>query len=132
MGENVLRLCEDDARTVASRGQGQFGSAIGKRLPHIPDWRSSVVVTWRPDSRWTLTAGGRYSGMLTTTLDAADTNPNTWQGFAAWFVADARIVCRLKRDWTAAVGADNLLNRRYFVFHPFPQRTILAQLKHEF
>jgi iron complex outermembrane receptor protein len=70
--------------------------------------------------------------MLTTTLDAADTNPNTWQGFAAWFVADARIVRRFAGNWTASVGADNLLNRRYFLFHPFPQRTIFTHLKYDF
>ena len=70
--------------------------------------------------------------MMTTTLDAADTNPNTWQGFAAWFVADARVHCRINRDWSASIGADNLLNRAYFLFHPFPQRTIVAQLKYGF
>ena len=121
-----------DARTLATKGQGQFGSAIGKRLPNIPDWRSSIVVTWRPDQRWTFALAGRYSGMMTTTLDAADTNPNTWQGFAAWFVADARIQCHLARDWTASIGADNLLNRRYFLFHPFPQRTMFVSLKYGF
>jgi iron complex outermembrane receptor protein len=121
-----------DARTLATKGQGQFGSAIGRRLPNIPDWRTSLVLTYRPDQRWTFTLAGRYSGMLTTTLDAADTNPNTWQGFAAWFVADARIVHRFSRHWTASVGADNLLNRRYFLFHPFPQRTVFTHLKYDF
>ena len=28
----------------------------------------------------------------------------------------------------AAVGAENLTNSRYFVFHPFPQRSLTAEL----
>jgi iron complex outermembrane receptor protein len=121
-----------DAKTLATRGQGQFGSAIGKRLPNIPDWRASFVATYRAGQRWTATLGGRYSGMLFTTLDAADVNPNTWQGFAAWFVADAHVNCRLDRHWSLNIGADNLLNRKYFLFHPFPQRTWVASAKYAF
>jgi hypothetical protein len=29
-------------------------------------------------------------------------------------------------------GADNFLNRRHFLFHPFPQRTGFVQLKYGF
>ena len=123
-----------DARTLALSGQASAtapaGSAIGKRLPNIPDWRAAFTLTYRPDSRWTLTLAGRYSGMLFTTLDDADTNPNTYQGFAAWFVADARASVRFNDRWSAEVGADNLLNRKYFLFHPFPQRTFLLGLKY--
>jgi iron complex outermembrane receptor protein len=32
----------------------------------------------------------------------------------------------------ASLGIDNLTNRRYFLFHPFPQRTVVAELKHDF
>lgn len=122
-----------DARTLALSGGASpaapAGAAIGKRLPNIPEWRASVVATYRPDQRWTFTLAGRYSGMLFTTLDNTDVNPNTWQGFGAWFVADARIHCRLNRRWSASLGADNLLNRKYFVFHPFPQRTVVAEVR---
>jgi len=55
-------------------------------------------------------------------------NPNTYQGFAAWFVADARINARLNRHWNASLGVDNFLNRKYFVFHPFPQRTFITDI----
>lgn len=125
-----------DARTLAISGRASAaapaGSAIGKRLPNIPDWRATFVVTWRPTPRWTFTAAGRYSGMLYTTLDNTDVNPNTWQGFAAWFVADAHVRCQIVPHWSATLGVDNVLNRKYFIFHPFPQRTAVAQLKYAF
>lgn len=122
-----------DARTLALSGRASAtapaGAAQGRRLPNIPDWRATFVLTYRPDERWSFTAAGRYSGMMFTTLDNADVNPNTWQGFAAWFVADARVQCRLDAHWSASLGADNLLNRKYFLFHPFPQRTWVVDVK---
>ena len=81
---------------------------------------------------WAFTLAGRYSAKLWTTLDNTDVNPNTYQGFAAWFVADAHVHARLNRNWNAGLGVDNLLNRKYFLFHPFPQRTVVASLGYTF
>ena len=94
-----------------------------------PDWRASFVATYRPVSRVALSLGGRYSGALWTTLDNADVNPNVYQGFSAWFVADAHANYRFSEHLSASLGADNLLNRKYFLFHPFPQRTFSSSVK---
>ena len=79
-----------------------------------------------------MTLAGRYSGPLWTTLDNADVNPNTYQGFSGWFVADAMATVRVLHDVTATLGVDNLLNRKYFLFHPFPQRTLTTSLRYAF
>lgn len=125
-----------DARTLALSGRASAtapaDAAIHRRLPNIPDWRGTLVATYKPNARWSFTAAGRYSGMLYTTLDNADTHPNTYQGFAPWFVADVKAVARVNERWTASVGVDNVLNRKYFLFHPFPQRTFLVSLKMNF
>ena len=125
-----------NARTLALSGRASAtapaGSAIGKHVPNIPDWRATFLVTYRPDERWAFSAGGRYSDKLWTTLDNSDVNPNTYQGFAAWFVADLHVNCRIDRHWSASLGLDNVLNRKYFLFHPFPQRTLVANLKYAF
>ncbi len=121
-----------EARTLATSGQGQFGSAIGRPLPNIPGRRATVLLTYRPSERWAFSAAGRYSDRLTTTLDAADVNFNTYQGFAAWFVADVHATCRISPRWTATLGVDNVLNREYFLFHPFPQRTVVSSVKYAF
>lgn len=39
---------------------------------------------------------------------------------------------RVNRNWAVRAGVDNLLNRKYFLFHPFPQRTYVANLKFSF
>ena len=32
------------------------------------------------------------------------------------------------KQWSAAVGIDNLNNYQYWNFHPYPQRTFMAEL----
>ncbi|MBC8087013.1 MAG: TonB-dependent receptor [Phycisphaerae bacterium] len=125
-----------DARTLALSGQASAtapsGSAIGKRLPNVPEWRATAQATVRPFRGLSVSLSGRYSDIMYTTLDNADVHTNTWQGFTEWFVADARVSYTLRRHWSAALGADNLTNRKYFLFHPFPQRTFISNLKYTF
>jgi len=122
-----------NARTLATTGRASAtapaGAAIGRRLPNIPDWRANFVATYRPNARLAMTLGGRYSDALWTTLDNADVNPNVYQGFSGWFVADAHVNVRVQQHLAATLGVDNLLNRKYFLFHPFPQRTFSTSLK---
>ena len=123
-----------DARTLALSGRASAsapaGSAVGAFLPNIPRWRANATATYHPPGRLTLSLAGRYSSMVFTTLDNADVNPNTYQGFGEWFVADARATFDLDRHYSASLGVDNLLDRKYFLFHPFPQRTLVATLRY--
>jgi iron complex outermembrane receptor protein len=122
-----------DARTLALTGRASAtapeGSAIGKFLPNIPKWRGNISATYRPIDPLSLTLAGRYSDKIFTTLDNADINPNTYQGFADWFVADARVNYKFQQHLSGSLGVDNLFNRKYFLFHPFPQRTLVATIK---
>ena len=107
-------------------------AAIGKQLPNIPKFRTTVTAMYRPNERFTYTLAGRYSTKLYTTLDNADVRYNTYQGFSDWFVMDTKANYRVNQNWNASFGIDNLLNRKYFLFHPFPQRTFLAGLKYDY
>ncbi len=125
-----------DAKILALSGRASAsaaaGTSVGKVLPNIPKLRATFATTYRPVSKLSLTVGGRYSDLLYTTLDNADVNPNTYQGFAPWFVADANVNYRVSRHWNASLGADNLLNRKYFLFHPFPQRSFVSSVRFVF
>lgn len=122
-----------DAKTLALSGRASAtasaDAAVGKHLPNIPDWRANFVATYRPQTRVALSIGGRYSSALWTTLDNADLNPNVYQGFSGWFVMDAHANVKVSQHLSASLGADNVLNRKYFLFHPFPQRTFSSSLK---
>jgi iron complex outermembrane receptor protein len=103
--------------------------AVGKRTPQVPRWRASATATWRATDRLALTLGARYSDRVYATIDNSDLVGHAWQGFDGYFVVDARARFRIDRRWTAALGVENLNNDRYFLFHPFPQRTVVAELK---
>ncbi len=118
-----------DSQILSDSGRGQFGSAIGKHAPNVPNWRASFVATYRPKADLAFTVAGRYSGRQYSTLDNTDVNPDVYGGFDDFFVLDTRVKWNLAPRWTLAAGVDNLLNRKYFLFHPFPQRTFVGELK---
>jgi iron complex outermembrane receptor protein len=43
---------------------------------------------------------------------------------------DTKAIYRVNDHWSVSGGIDNLLDRKYFLFHPFPQRTFIAGLKY--
>ncbi|TFW10017.1 TonB-dependent receptor [Oxalobacteraceae bacterium OM1] len=107
-------------------------SSVGKRTPYVPEWRATAVATYKPDERWAYTLAARYSSRLYATVDNTDVNPATYQGFEGYVVMDTRVRYRFDRHWSGAAGIDNLNDRNYFLFHPFPQRTLYAELKYDF
>lgn len=129
-----------DARVYAADAVGTAGSAPGstqgKFLPNVPRWRASFATTARPlgggAGPLALTLAGRYSTRVYSTLDNSETLFNRYFAFAEWFAMDARATYQAGRRWTAAAGVDNVLDRKYFLFHPFPQRTLVASLQYGF
>jgi iron complex outermembrane recepter protein len=125
-----------DATILALSGRANAtapaDAAVGKQVPNVPKMRATFLATYRPVQRVSIALGGRYSDKLYTTLDNADVNPNTYQGFGSWFVMDTHVSARLNQHFTATAGVDNLLNRKYFLFHPFPQRTFISSVKYGF
>jgi len=102
--------------------------AQGKRIPQLPPWRGSVVATYRPDERLSFTLAARYSDRAFGTIENTDFVAQTFQGFASYFVVDARVQYRVDENWTASFGIDNLNNDKYFLYHPFPQRTFVMEI----
>ena len=115
-------------RPVESRKDTAFPAAEGKLLPQVPHWKASVVGTWRPVDRVSLTAAGRYSSRNFGALDNSDVVGNVYQGFYKYFVVDLRADVRVGDHMTFALGVDNVNNDKYFLFHPFPQRSLFMQV----
>jgi outer membrane receptor protein involved in Fe transport len=55
----------------------------------------------------------------------------TYQGFAGYFVVDARARYKVDENWSVSLGVDNLNNDKYFLFHPFPQRTFVMSVHYQ-
>jgi iron complex outermembrane receptor protein len=105
-----------------------FPAAEGKDLPQIPRRRATMVLTWRPDDATALTLAARYASRSFGTIDNSDPVTHTFQGFESYLVLDARARFALARNWSLALGVENIANRKYYLFHPFPQRSFLAEV----
>ncbi|MEQ1608404.1 MAG: TonB-dependent receptor [Hyphomonadaceae bacterium] len=105
-----------------------FPAAVGKRTPGVPEWRATLVGTYRPDDKWAFTLAGRYFDRVYATIDNIDTVSHTYQGFEAFMTWDARVAYKIDQNWTAAISLENFGGNDYFLFHPFPQRTASAEL----
>jgi iron complex outermembrane receptor protein len=111
------------------RRNRKFPASEGKWQPRIPQWRATALATYRASDRLALTLAARYSGRQFSTLDNSDPNGFAYQGASRYFTADARATWRFGQHWSAAIGIDNLNNYKYWNFHPYPQRTLIGELK---
>jgi iron complex outermembrane receptor protein len=125
-----------DSKIVSDPGFRNAANVLtdvtGKYTPNIPRLKMSGLATYRYDDHWSGTVGARYSARVWSTVDNTDVNTNTFQGFQSYFVVDTRVNYRFDAKTRASLGIDNLNNQKYFLFHPFPQRTVFAELKHDF
>ena len=104
-------------------------TAVGKLLPQVPHWKATVVATWRPADAVALTAAARYSSRNYGTIDNSDIVGNTYQGFYKFLVVDLRAEFRVAEHMRLGLGVDNVNNDKYFLYHPFPQRSFAADVK---
>ncbi|AIF48268.1 TonB-dependent receptor [Dyella japonica] len=101
----------------------------GKHAPYVPRWRATAMATYRPDAAWAFTLAGRYSGRQYSTLDNTDNTPHVFGAFDTFTVFDARAHYQINEHLAASFGIDNVTNQKYYLYHPFPQRTYVADLK---
>lgn len=123
-----------DARIVSDPSFiGTNGStAAGKRIPNIPEWRVTSGMTYRPDDLWSYTVALRYASKQYSTLDNSDTVKNVFQAFDSYMVVDLRVQRKVTDNVTASFGIDNVNNAKYTLFHPFPERTYVADVRVKF
>jgi iron complex outermembrane receptor protein len=53
-------------------------------------------------------------------------------GFSDYLVSDVRVRYRFNDHYSASVGIDNVGNAKYWAFHPYPQRTALAEVRWDY
>ena len=103
-------------------------AAEGKLIPQVPRRRATLLATWRPTDRLSLTGGLRYSSRMFGTIDNSDVVGHTFQGFEGFTSIDVRAVYRVTSSIDISAGIENFTDRRNFLFHPFPGRTFTAEL----
>ncbi|MYM39529.1 TonB-dependent receptor [Duganella qianjiadongensis] len=117
-----------DSRIVSN---DKFPASVGKWQPRIPEWRATAVVSYDFTDKLSVSYAARYSGRQFSTLDNSDPNGYAYMGASKYFTTDLRARYRIDQRWSAAVGVDNLNNYQYWNFHPYPQRTFIAELRYD-
>ncbi|VXB31625.1 TonB-dependent receptor [Massilia sp. 9I] len=109
----------------------KFPASVGKWQPRIPRWRATGVATYRASDQLAYTLAARYSGRQFSTLDNSDPNGFAYQGASKYFTVDARVSWKPAKQWSLAVGVDNLNNYQYWNFHPYSQRTWVLEARYD-
>lgn len=109
-----------------------LASSEGKLQPRVPDWRATMLMSYRFDEQQSGSFGVRYSGKQYSQLNNSDVNGYAYQGASEYLVVDIRYRYRITPKAVASLGVDNLTDQTYWNFHPYPQRTYIADLKVNF
>jgi iron complex outermembrane recepter protein len=114
------------------RENANFPASVGHWQPRVPRWRANLLATYHTGAHWSFTGGVRYSGRQFNTLDNTDPNSYAYTGTSPFLVVDGRVRYQHDLNWSMAFGVDNLTNRTYWNFHPYNQRTWIAELKYDY
>ncbi|MES2353338.1 MAG: TonB-dependent receptor [Pseudomonadota bacterium] len=107
-------------------------ASVGKRFYRIPLWRADLVGIYHQTPALAYMLAARYSGRQYNTLDNSDTNPTTFGGTSNYTVFDAKLTFAPRNDIKLGIGIDNITDRRYYVYHPYPGRTVYGEAKYSF
>ena len=56
------RILSDPTWAGTNPLTGMPDTAVGKRVPNVPDWQATLGATYRPNENWAFTFAARYSG----------------------------------------------------------------------
>jgi iron complex outermembrane receptor protein len=126
------RILSDPTWAGTNPLTGLADTAVGKRVPYVPDWRARFGGTYRPNENWAYTIAARYSGKQYSTLDNTDIVQHVYGAFDNYFVVDTKIHYNATKNFSFDVGIDNIFNEQYFLFHPFPGRTYVVAARYTY
>jgi iron complex outermembrane receptor protein len=118
-------LAWTDARTVKNVA---LPISEGVRFPRIPEWRANANLRYALSDDLKLSVGVRYASRPNTNLEGTQRG-DTYGYTSEFLIVDTRLTWDIDDRWQASLGVDNLGNDKAWVFHPYPQRTAVAELK---
>lgn len=103
-------------------------ATVGKRVPYLPLHTIAYMATVAK-SRFAATWSGRYAGHQFSTDTNADRTRGVPGSYDPFFETDLSVSVTLNRHWSFVGTCDNLLDRRYRLFHIAQGRTILTGVR---
>ena len=117
-------------QALSASNPGQNWPTTGAMLPRIPTYRATWTVSYQPVKNLTTSVSGRYMKATFSQPNNSDINHATYIGNSDMFVVDLKANYKFDQHWSLNAGIDNVNNQLYWVYHPFPMRTYVAQIKY--
>jgi iron complex outermembrane recepter protein len=119
---NVAYLDSKTVRSVLTP------AAQGVQFPRIPRWRINANARYAVTETVQASLGWRRATRPNTNLEGTQRG-DTFGYTSELSVFDARLTWAPTEHLQFGLGVDNITNARTWAFHPFPQRTFVADLK---
>lgn len=101
---------------------------VGKQIPYVPKHTASGTLT-ASGSKWLAYMSGRYLNAMFSTDVNNDTTRGVPQSYDPYFVLEGGIGYQVHRHAHLQVNAENLLDRRYYIYTRVPGRTAYVSLR---
>jgi iron complex outermembrane recepter protein len=102
---------------------------VGQWWLRVPRTRATLQASWRPDDRWLLAAGWRHQGRAYNDPYNVDRHPEVYGGVSKVNQLDLRGALKLSRQLEMALGVNNVTGQKAYQSHPYPGRTLFAELR---
>jgi iron complex outermembrane recepter protein len=114
------------AKVVANARDPQ---SVGTWWLRVPRTRGNLLVMYRPDALWMGSVGVRHEGRSWNDTYNLDVNPDVYGGNSRLRQADLRLAYQFDRQLELAAGVNNAANAHAYQSHPYPGRTLFAELR---
>ncbi len=102
---------------------------VGNRFPRIPDQRANASIRYAPTENWLFAAGWRYQSDTDRNIENTSSSVcDTFFCVSEFSFVDVKATRRFG-DVAVSLGVDNITDERAFVFHPYPGRTVLLDVR---
>lgn len=101
-------------------------ASVGVQFPRIPRWRLNGSLRYAITDQLQAAFGCRFASRPNTDLEGK-LRGDTYGYTSELFALDARVNWSLPGGVRLSAGVDNITNDRAWVFHPYPQRTVLVE-----
>jgi iron complex outermembrane receptor protein len=108
---------------------GKDPQSVGKWWLRVPRTRGNALLTYRPNDVWMGSIGYRHEGRSWNDTYNLDVNPDVFGGSSRVNQLDVRTSYRMTREIEFALGVNNLANAHAYQYHPYPGRTLFAEVR---
>ena len=104
----------------------------GNEWPRLPQWRANATATYHTTDHWDNILSVQYRSSQDSTINNNDVNKDVFGSSSAYVLLNFKTMYSLDVGngvtTRFSIGVDNLLNEKYYDFHPYPQRTYFANI----